>query len=235
MLHQTGGRGNTTSFLSRTKPLAQLALREYNFRDLTPPTNIGPFANFHSHAQLTGLSRPALTGKISLIKYMTAPFDTGVAVFPMAHDKPSSTKPSSTNQIVATGPVPGGARPLDDRRSHISSTRYESRPVTRPPEQLHLHPALHEIGWHDAIGDLNQAALSSARFIAVEPVLTTTAGIILSRFGRWRLALFEGRLAVIQDARALDGSGHRPCFRFHRARKDRHDSGRRRRHRRHSL
>ena len=119
---------------------------------------------------------------------MTAPFDTGVAVFPMAHDKPSST-----NQIVATGPVPGGARPFDDRRSHISSTRYESRPVTRPPEQLHLHPALHEIGWHDAVGELNEAALSSARFIAVEPVLTTTAGIILSGFGRWRLALFEGR------------------------------------------
>jgi hypothetical protein len=63
----------------------------------------------------------------------------------------------------------------------------------RSPEQLHVHPALHEIGWHDAVGELNQAALSGAQFIAVEPVVTTTGGIILSGFGRWRLALFEGR------------------------------------------
>jgi hypothetical protein len=121
---------------------------------------------------------------------MTAPFDNGVAIVPMAHDKLSST-----NQIAATDPVPvpGGAWPFGYRRSHISSTRYEGRPVTRPPEQLHLHPALHQIGWQDAVGELNQAALSGAQFVAVEPVLTTTAGIILSGFGRWRLALFEGR------------------------------------------
>ncbi len=54
-----------------------------------------------------------------------------------------------------------------------------------------MHPALDELGLHNAAPELNQAAKSDASSIAVEPVLITTAGILLGGFGQWQLALLE--------------------------------------------
>jgi len=66
------------------------------------------------------------------------------------------------------------------------------RPVLRYAEQLRLHPALVEVGWTGGIDNLNDAARVKNKSVP-EPILITTTGIILSGFGRWRLAVFESR------------------------------------------
>jgi hypothetical protein len=65
-------------------------------------------------------------------------------------------------------------------------------PVVRSPEQLRLHRALEELGWTGVIDEFNDAARLNSQF-APEPILITTNGTVLAGFGRWRLALFEGR------------------------------------------
>ncbi|MBZ5722962.1 MAG: hypothetical protein LAO03_21695 [Acidobacteriia bacterium] len=47
----------------------------------------------------------------------------------------------------------------------------------------------------DVVGELNEATRLKDQ-PAAEPILTTTSGTILTGFGRWRLAIFEGRHEV---------------------------------------
>jgi len=65
----------------------------------------------------------------------------------------------------------------------------------RSPEQLRLHPALEELGWKGAMNEFN-AATRLKNHIVPEPVFITTTGTILAGFGRWRLALVEGRREI---------------------------------------
>jgi hypothetical protein len=67
-----------------------------------------------------------------------------------------------------------------------------AHPVVRFPGQLRLHHALLEIGWTGMIDELNDAAhLKNQRMN--EPILITANGTILAGFGRWQLAVVEGR------------------------------------------
>ena len=70
--------------------------------------------------------------------------------------------------------------------------RLEGRPVVRSPEQLCLHRALKEIGWTGVIDEFNGAALPKNQSVP-DPILIMRDGTILAGFGKWRLALFEGR------------------------------------------
>jgi hypothetical protein len=74
-------------------------------------------------------------------------------------------------------------------------SRLEGRPVTRFPEQLHLHHALEELGWTGAIDEFNDAARLRNPFIT-EPILITTNGTILAGFGCWQSALLKGKREI---------------------------------------
>ena len=69
-------------------------------------------------------------------------------------------------------------------------SRLEGRPVARFPQHLRLHRALDELGW---VGEDELNAAQREGHSATEPILITTNGTILAGFGRWRLALLEGR------------------------------------------
>jgi hypothetical protein len=71
-------------------------------------------------------------------------------------------------------------------------SRLEGSPVVRSPEQLRFHPAMKELGWTGVIDELNAAARLKDHSVP-EQVLITTNGTILAGFGRWRLAMLEGR------------------------------------------
>jgi hypothetical protein len=68
----------------------------------------------------------------------------------------------------------------------------EGRPVVRSPEQLRLHRALEGLGWTGVIDEFNAAARLKNPSVT-EPILITTNGTILAGFGRWQLAVFDGR------------------------------------------
>jgi hypothetical protein len=70
-----------------------------------------------------------------------------------------------------------------------------ARPVVRCPGQLRLHHALLEIGWTGVIDDLNDAARLKNQSMT-EPILVTPNGTILAGFGRWQLAVVEGRREI---------------------------------------
>jgi hypothetical protein len=76
----------------------------------------------------------------------------------------------------------------------IMTNSPEGRPVVRRPELLRLHHALDELG---SIGmdELNSTATLRSHAVP-DPILITTAGTILAGFGRWRLALLEGRKEI---------------------------------------
>jgi len=71
----------------------------------------------------------------------------------------------------------------------------EGRPVVRSPQQLRLHPALEEVGWTGVIDEFNDAARLPNPSVP-EPILIATNGAILSGFGHWRSAVFEGWLEI---------------------------------------
>jgi hypothetical protein len=58
-----------------------------------------------------------------------------------------------------------------------------------------MHPALDGLDVIDLVTELNEAARLSAQPVP-EPVLITTNGTLLAGFGRWRLAVFEGRKEI---------------------------------------
>src|SRR5438552_9661055 len=82
--------------------------------------------------------------------------------------------------------------PSDQRKPHNAISRPEGRPVVCSPEQLRLHRVLEGLDLIDEMGELNEAARLTDQS-AAEPILITTSGIVLAGFGRWRLAIFEGR------------------------------------------
>jgi hypothetical protein len=96
--------------------------------------------------------------------------------------------------------------------------RLEGRPVIRRPGQLRGHPALNEFGWTGVIDELNDLAPLNDR-TTVAPILITTSGIILTEFGRWKLAAIEGEteLRCIEYSLSEDESlqfllkHHQPC------------------------
>ena len=73
-----------------------------------------------------------------------------------------------------------------------TTSTLEGCPVRRSPKELHLHRALNELGGIGLIEELNRAAQWKDQSV-LEPLFITTNGTILAGFGRWRLALFEGR------------------------------------------
>jgi hypothetical protein len=99
--------------------------------------------------------------------------------------RPSGTEPADTRGT----PV---ACPVDQLQPHLAMSRWEGRPVVRSPQNLRLHRALDELNLIDVAGELNEAARLKEQSVP-EPILITTEGTILAGFGRWRLAIFEGR------------------------------------------
>jgi hypothetical protein len=76
----------------------------------------------------------------------------------------------------------------------ISASR-NWRPVVRTSDQLRLHPAMKELGWPGVIDELNTSARLKGQPVP-EAILITTTGTILAGFGRWRLAMLEGRTDI---------------------------------------
>jgi len=74
-------------------------------------------------------------------------------------------------------------------------SRLEGSPVVRSPQKLRLHRALEEVGWTGVINEFNEAAKLSHTSVT-DPILITTTGTILSGFGRWRSAVFDGRFEI---------------------------------------
>jgi hypothetical protein len=77
----------------------------------------------------------------------------------------------------------------------ISMFRLDGRPVVHCPGQLRLHQALRKIGWTGVIDDFNDAARLKNQCMN-EPILVTPNGTILAGFGRWQLAMVEGRREI---------------------------------------
>jgi hypothetical protein len=73
--------------------------------------------------------------------------------------------------------------------------RLDGLPVVRLAEQLRLHPALQALCWTGVIDDFNEAARMKSQPM-LDPILITTNGTILAGFGRWRSAVFDGRLEL---------------------------------------
>jgi hypothetical protein len=86
-------------------------------------------------------------------------------------------------------------------------SRSKGRPCVRSPTDLHMHPALEEVGWFGVVDDLNDAAGSANRHIH-DPILIATDGTVLSGFGRWRLAVFERahEIYCIEHSLGMDDS-----------------------------
>jgi len=76
-----------------------------------------------------------------------------------------------------------------------ATSRFEGRPVVRSPGQLRIHRALAEVGWTGVIDEFNEAARLRHPSVS-EPILITTNGTILSGFGFWRSAVFDGLLEI---------------------------------------
>ncbi|HZM08957.1 MAG TPA: hypothetical protein VFC15_01970 [Candidatus Limnocylindrales bacterium] len=96
----------------------------------------------------------------------------------------ASIRSSSAVEIIS--PVP----PQSSNPTAMS--RLEGRPVVRFPEQLRLHRSLEDLSWTGVIDEFNDAARMTNPSVT-EPILITTNGTILAGFGRWRLAVFDGR------------------------------------------
>jgi hypothetical protein len=84
---------------------------------------------------------------------------------------------------------------LPEAESQCGMSRLEGRPTVRSPLQLRLHRALEEVGWTGVIDEFNEAAMLSHPSVT-DPILITTNGTILSGFGRWRSAVFDGRFEI---------------------------------------
>lgn len=108
----------------------------------------------------------------------------------------ASLRPAELRGETCQKPDDIHRRPVTDRldRSFGSTamSRLEGRPVVRFPEQLRLHRALEELGWTGVIDEFNAAARLTNPSVT-EPILITTNETILAGFGRWRLAVFDGR------------------------------------------
>jgi hypothetical protein len=70
------------------------------------------------------------------------------------------------------------------------------RTVVRALEELRVHPALEEIGFCAFLPELNEATRSQDQMSPEEPICVTHTGLILSGFGCWRSAVFDGRFEI---------------------------------------
>jgi hypothetical protein len=98
-----------------------------------------------------------------------------------------SIRSSSARELISAVP-PQSFNPT-------AMSRLEWRPVVRSPLKLRLHRALEELGWTGEMDEFNDAARLTHPLVT-EPILITTNGTILAGFGRWRSAVFEGRLEL---------------------------------------
>lgn len=97
--------------------------------------------------------------------------------------------------MTAAGTAPQedpGLRHYGDKAGQF---RPIGRPVVRSLEQLRMHHALDELGLIGVVDEINEAARLKDQPV-LEPILITRNGTILAGFGRWRLALFEGRREI---------------------------------------
>ena len=99
----------------------------------------------------------------------------------------ASIRSSSAAEVISAVP-PQSLNPT-------AISRVEGRPVVRSLEHLRLHRALDELGWIEVIDEFNEAARLKNQSMP-EPILITTNGTILAGFGRWRLAVFDGRREI---------------------------------------
>ena len=68
--------------------------------------------------------------------------------------------------------------------------------MVRALEEVRVHPALEEIGFCAFLPELNEATRSQDQMSPEEPIYVTHTGLILSGFGRWRSAVFDGRFEI---------------------------------------
>lgn len=73
----------------------------------------------------------------------------------------------------------------------VMSVHQGSRTIVRALEELHIHPALEEIGFCAFLPELSEAARSGDHTSTEEPIFVTQTGVILAGFGRWRLAVSQ--------------------------------------------
>ena len=135
-------------------------------------------------------SRHNLAVSVSQLSALTAPDDRvseePITTMSAGPDFGSIRSSSAVEVISAVPPQPFHPGAM---------TRLEGCPVVRSPEQLRLHRALEELGWTGVIDEFNEAARLTNPSVT-EPILISTNGTILAGFGRWRLALLEGRHEV---------------------------------------
>ena len=67
--------------------------------------------------------------------------------------------------------------------------------MVRVTERLRIHPAVEELCLSDVVDEINETARLKDRPL-LEPILITMNGTILAGFGRWRLAVLEGKREV---------------------------------------
>jgi hypothetical protein len=91
------------------------------------------------------------------------------------------------------------SQPCDPTLSSIPG----ARPVVHCPGELRLHGALLEIRWTGVVDELDDAARLKNQCMN-EPILVTPNGTILAGFGRWQLAIVEGRRQIHCIEYALD-------------------------------
>jgi hypothetical protein len=99
--------------------------------------------------------------------------------------------------MIAGGQQCYGGRPDQVRvlSPHLEVSPRRHRSVVCSPQNLRLHKAFGDPHFIDVVEEINEAARLKD-LSATEPILITTNGIILSGFGRWRLAVLEGRKEV---------------------------------------
>jgi hypothetical protein len=89
------------------------------------------------------------------------------------------------------------ANPVECRQNGVTQVygnALQCQPVVRPPEDLHVHPALRELTCMDVTLELNEA--ERVRHYAKGPILITSEGTILSGFGCWQSALLHGEREI---------------------------------------
>ncbi len=127
------------------------------------------------------------------IQWFLAPGEAGASADRPVYLPKSTIRSSGTEPADDRGtPV---SCPVDQLRPHLVMSRAEARKVVRSPGNLRLHRALGELDLIDVLEELNEAARLNAQS-ASAPILITMNGTILAGFGRWPLALLEGRHEV---------------------------------------
>lgn len=144
---------------------------------------------FHSRLPLSALSKPLPKGEDRLTLIRTA-----MASLQLTNEEANALGASRTESSGqrSSETCMSASLPSDQGKPHNAISRPEGRPVVCSPEQLRLHRVLEGLDLIDEVGELNEAARLTDQS-AAEPILITTSGIVLAGFGRWRLAIFEGR------------------------------------------